>query len=113
MNWRKVTKILLVTVAVVLIVYDFFPFFAKERGDTISEVILYYALRCFSLPYTFGVLAGHFFLPRDGYCPQPRILLPLAALVIGIDVLSYVLNIGFWDTDRYLILASAEARELG
>ena len=95
MDWRKITKILLVTVAVVLIVYDFFPFFAKERGDTISEVILYYAMRCFSIPYTFGLLCGHFFFPRDGVYPKPAVLLPLGALVIGVDVLSYVLNISY------------------
>ena len=91
-NYRKITKVLLAVVAVTLIVYDFFPFFAKEKGDTISEVIQYYALHCFTLPLVFGTLMTHFFWPRNGE-PKPAVLLPLLGLSICLDVLSYVLDI--------------------
>ena len=90
MEWRKVTKILLVTVAVVLILYDFIPFLNPERGDTISEVIMYYALRLFTLPFVFGTLCGHFFWPWDGYHPKPWVLLPATALLIALDVVTHV-----------------------
>jgi len=93
MHWRKITKILLVVVAVTLIVYDFFPFFNPDRGDTISEVILYYSLHLFSLPLAFGVLCGHFFFPRDGVKPKPYVTLPIAAMSITIDVLTHTYNV--------------------
>lgn len=89
MNWRRVTKWILVLTAVVWAVYDFIPFFNPTRGDTISEVMLYYALRLFSLPFAFGVLCGHFFFPRDGVRPRPLPLVLGVLLVIGLDVLAY------------------------
>jgi len=92
-NYRKITKILLVVVAAVLIIYDFFPFFSGKRGDTISEVIQYYALHCFTLPFVFGTLMAHFFWPRNGTI-RPKVLLSLLGLSICLDVLSYTLDIG-------------------
>ena len=92
-HWRKVTQIVLVVVASFLIIYDLFPFFAKESGDTISEVILYYSLRCFSIPFIFGMLCGHFFVPRDGHYPKPYILIPTWAAIILLDVSTYVWHI--------------------
>ena len=94
MNWRKVTKILLVVVASVLILYDFIPFMDQERGDTISEVILFYAMRSFTLPVVFGVLCGHFFWAWEGHYPKPKILVSGLAFVVLLDVLSHVFDIG-------------------
>jgi hypothetical protein len=93
MEWRPITKIVCVATAVFLIIYDLFPFFAKESGDTISEVVLYYSLRCFSIPFIFGMLCGHFFVPRDGKDPKPYILIPTWAAIILLDVATYVWNI--------------------
>ena len=90
MNWRKITRYLLLITAAVWIVYDFFPFFDPATGDTISEVIAYYALRLYSLPFVFGVLCGHFFFLRDGRYPKPKILLPVALLVIATDVIAHL-----------------------
>jgi hypothetical protein len=93
MHWRPVTKVLLVVTAVVWAFYDVIPFLNPDRGDTISEVILYYALRCFSLPFACGVLSGHFFLPRDGAKQHPRILIPLTLITIAYDVVAHVFQV--------------------
>lgn len=95
MNWRKVTKIILVVAAMGLILYDFIPFLDPTRGDTISEVIMYYALRLFTLPFGFGVLCGHFFWPWDDHYPQPKILIPVAVLLLVLDVAAHTCSIGF------------------
>jgi hypothetical protein len=94
-HWRPVTKILLVTTALVWAVYDVFPFLNPERGDTISEVILYYALRSLFIPYAFGVLCGHFFFPRDGAKQKPKILIPLSLFVLMYDVIAHVFDVSF------------------
>ena len=93
--WRRTTKILLVSVAVLMIVYDLFPFFDKASGDTISEVILYYSMRCFSIPFIFGMLCGHFFFPRDGHYPSPWVLIPTWIGIVLLDVITYVCHIDF------------------
>ena len=90
MDWRRVTKILLIVTAVIWIIYDLFPFADPARGDTISEVIMQWSLHVFSLPYAFGVLIGHFLWPREGHTPKPQVLFPMAAAVISLDVISYV-----------------------
>ena len=89
MNWRPITKWLLVITAVVWAAYDFLPFLNPARGDTISEVIAEYGLHLFSLPFAFGILMGHFFFLRDGALPKPRVLIPVMLAVIGLDVLTY------------------------
>ena len=86
---RHITCMILIVTAVVWGVWDFVPFFTPERGDTISEVILYYSLRCFSLPMMFGVLMGHFFFPIDSLKPKPKILIPIGLSVIVVDLVSY------------------------
>ena len=95
MDWRKVTKWILAITAFVWIVYDFIPFFDPAHGDTISEVMLYYALRLFTLPLVFGALCGHFFWPRDGSYPKPKVLIPVLVGVIVLDVIAYRFDIGF------------------
>lgn len=93
MHWRPVTKVLLLVTAVVWAAYDVIPFLNPDRGDTISEVILYYAMRSFFLPYAFGVLCGHFFFPRDPAIQRPKVLIPLSLAVVAYDVVAHVFNV--------------------
>lgn len=95
MEWRKVTKVLLVTVSAILILYDFIPFTDQARGDTISEVVMYYALRLFTLPIAFGTLCGHFFWPWEGHYPKPKVLLSALAVVLILDVVAHVFSLPF------------------
>ena len=91
---KRITGIILIVTAAVWAAWDVVPFYTPARGDTISEMILYYALRLFSLPLTFGVLCGHFFFPRDGAKQHPKILIPLGLVVIACDVVAHVCNVG-------------------
>lgn len=95
MSYRKITKILLIVMSLTLIIYDFFPFYTPVRGDTISEVVLYYSLRLFTIPFAFGTLSGHFFFPRNNTKPSPKVLLPVGFFVIILDTLTHVLSIEF------------------
>lgn len=95
MRWRPITRWVLIIIPAFLIVYDVFPFLDPARGDTISEMTMFYAFRLFTVPFTFGTLCGHFFWPREGHHPQPKILLPVAAFSIGLDVVTRVFNIHF------------------
>ena len=98
MCWRPVTKIILIVTAVFWAVYDVFPFLNPERGDTISEVILFYALRSLFLPYAFGVLCGHFFFPRDGAKQRPIILVPLSLVILSYDVIAHSFNVSVMES---------------
>jgi hypothetical protein len=95
---RHVTMFIMVFVAIFLAVYDLFPFWDKSRGDTISEVMLYWSMHCFTLPCVFGTLAGHFFIPRDGHYPKPNILLAILVTLIILDVVVGVLGIAILQT---------------
>lgn len=89
----KTTKILLLVVSLGLIGYDFIPFLNPTRGDTISEVICYYGLRCLTLPFVLGTLMGHFFLPTKEKAKQyPEILLALLGLSVSMDITFHLLN---------------------
>lgn len=66
MNWRKVTKTLLIVGTLLVIAYDIIPASNGLLGDTISEVVLGWSQRCAFLPLGLGVLVGHLFWPRTG-----------------------------------------------
>ncbi len=66
MQWREVTEVILYAVAGLLIVYDVYvAFFNKEEGDTISRRLRVAGRKTAALPYSFGVLAGHFWSPVE------------------------------------------------
>jgi hypothetical protein len=95
MRLRTLTKIILIVVGVGLALYDVIPFMNPEKGDTISEVIAYYALRSLFLPMLFGVLAGHFFVPRDGADQKPLVLVGIALALLAYDTIAAVYNVPF------------------
>lgn len=63
-SWPKwVTIGILIAVAVVLIGWDIYVAINDERGDTISEILLWVGEHPI-LPFAFGVLMGHLFWPQ-------------------------------------------------
>jgi len=86
---RTITGTILVLTAAIWIAWDIVVFVDPARGDTESELIAEYGMKLFSLPMIFGVLCGHFFILRDGVKPKPKILLPVAGVVIMLDVLAW------------------------
>lgn len=55
---------ILAGVTVLLIAWDIYAAANKERGDTISEVVLGFARRHPVIPFLLGVLAGHLLWPQ-------------------------------------------------
>ena len=62
---RTVTKILIVVVATILIIWDIIAAALGGSVATESNVILSWSLKHFTIPYAWGVLGGHFFWPRS------------------------------------------------
>ena len=64
MSARLWTIGILVGVTLLLIVWDVYAATNKERGDTISEVVLGFARRHPVIPFLLGVLMGHLLWPQ-------------------------------------------------
>lgn len=85
MSLKTITDALCLLVFIGLSVYDVLPYLSKADGDTISEAVQYAASRVLVIPFAFGVLLGHWHMPRaDALFGQPAsvfLLLWLAFLV--------------------------------
>ena len=62
---RGVTITIMLLVAIGLSAFDVYLAFNHVKGDTISAIIYETSLQTFLLPYTFGILMGHFFWPSS------------------------------------------------
>jgi len=68
MTARALTISLMISVFIVLITWDIYVVaFNNERNDSISNILRDWSKRVLLLPYSFGVLSGHLFLPDIGY----------------------------------------------
>ena len=66
MDWRTWTLVIMAVSAVVLIAWDIVVAFFNDtpnREDTISGITLGASLKFWTLPYVFGALGGHLFMP--------------------------------------------------
>jgi hypothetical protein len=61
MSTQRATKVILLVVAVGLVLWDVFVAAEPTPGDTISEVMLRWALRHPVIPFAIGVVCGHVF----------------------------------------------------
>lgn len=61
---RRITIGLILLSASLLIGWDIVAAVSPEQGDTISELIQKTGTNWLALPFAFGALMGHFFLPR-------------------------------------------------
>lgn len=96
MKLETITKLVMVIVGIGLIAYDVIPFLNPKRGDTISEVLLYYSLRSVTIPFACGVLSGHFFFPRDGGTQYPKFLFSLAFVLILADCMAHWFGVSWF-----------------
>jgi hypothetical protein len=94
---KRLTLGVMAAAIVALIGYDIWVYVEPTEGDTISEITLWIGRRWSVLPFGFGVLGGHFFLPRKhepfGW-PRRRSVLVLAALgaaVLARDLVAFLL----------------------
>lgn len=64
MAWKKrVTMWVVFVVAAILLSWDLYVWLTPPDEDTISEVIARWSEEWTVIPFTFGVLMGHFFWP--------------------------------------------------
>jgi hypothetical protein len=62
---KKVTVGLIIAATAGLIGWDIVVAANKEKGDTISEVLLKSARKVPAVAFAWGVLSGHLFWPQD------------------------------------------------
>lgn len=71
---------IMIGVAILLIAWDIYVATNKKPGDTISEIMLATGKRVAGLPFAFGVITAHLFLPGFGNVVE----MPWAAIILGI-----------------------------
>lgn len=64
---RTITISVIVATTIIITAYDILVYIEPTRGDTISEVLLWYAYNHPVIPWMWGGLAGHLFWPMKTY----------------------------------------------
>ena len=90
---RKISGTIIVLTIVIWSVWDIIPFTNAESGDTLSEIILYYALRSFSIPFGIGIFCGHCLFPVKDAKQYPLILVYVGVAVISYDIIAHAFDI--------------------
>ena len=90
MNYRTITKWIIISLSIVLIVYDIFPALSEPTGDTISEFIRDTSNTIWFIPYGIGVLCGHFFWPWSPLFPKPERYYFLIGMVLSILIMQWI-----------------------
>jgi hypothetical protein len=62
---KKITLFVMSAAGIGLIAWDIVAASNKERGDTISEILLSASKRVPVLAVSWGILTGHLFWPQD------------------------------------------------
>lgn len=98
MAWRKITIILMVAAAVVLITWDIFVAVTPEKHDTISAVLLDWSQERLGFAWALGAMGGHFTWPSKKEWPTwamwagPFTLLGLFLLFVLVPgILNYLI----------------------
>jgi hypothetical protein len=74
MNATFVTITMIITVTIVLIVWDIYVALNNipNRQDTISGVLMEWSKRFIALPYISGIVVGHLFIPKSVELGVPK-----------------------------------------
>jgi hypothetical protein len=65
MSNKELTLIILAAVVVILVGWDIYAAFSKEKGDTISSLLLEWSSRKPVIALAIGVILGHLFWPQS------------------------------------------------
>jgi hypothetical protein len=65
MNYRAVTRALVLCAVALIGLYDVLPFWSPVDGDTVSEVVRDAGMQSPAVPWGVGFLVGHFFWPGE------------------------------------------------
>jgi hypothetical protein len=93
-NTILMTKIFMLVVFLIVVVYDIVMATNKIQGDTISEITLFYSFRIAFIPYALGFLCGHLFWPMDKKRSIHAIVSILIGIITGIILTMIVKKIG-------------------
>lgn len=99
MSPRDWTILIMAIATVGLIGWDVYVAFfnrTPNKDDTISGILLGWSRRVWILPYAFGVLCGHLFLPGLGEIGLDRIWSVIVLLSVGL----VISGLGLWITYR-------------
>ena len=92
-KWRIITTVITLTLLAILIGWDFVVGTNPFRGDTVSEITIWAAMRSLTLPIGLGIVSGHLMWPsskgRNPLWIVMVVLLPLAAIVLTTDLLTW------------------------
>jgi hypothetical protein len=87
-TYRDLTIVVCCVLAALLITWDLFVLFGNnEPDDTISAIALKESLTFWLLPYAFGVIGGHLFMPGTPLPGQTwwrLLLLVVLGLLVGV-----------------------------
>lgn len=92
---KFISRLLVIVLPVLVILYDLLPIFSKEDGDTISEVIMNHTTRNPFVVFMVGALVFHLFVPAN---PVSHYAYDLAVRHPWIPLLAGALTLGmcFW-----------------
>ena len=88
---KTITKFVMAATIVLVVGYDVWVYMEPTPGDTVSEILLAAAGTWSVLPFGFGVLAGHLFVP-SGRDRDVVWLLRSAVLAAGVSLVNYALD---------------------
>jgi len=97
MMYKKITIILILIVAAVLIGWDLVVATNETPGDTISAIIYETAKSFLAIPLAFGAIMGHFFCPIQTERTWKEIWIPMITIEISCLI---------WDLFRQLELSN-------
>jgi hypothetical protein len=84
-KFKKTTIIILIAVTAILIIWDLITYNLDGSNSTISKIILGTSGKWFTLPFAWGILTGHLFIPRK--MPENMKLFIIIMSVIFVTVL--------------------------
>lgn len=61
---KRITKVVMIATAALIILWDIYVAVEPTPGDTISEVLLGWAMQHPIIPFAIGVVCGHLFWPQ-------------------------------------------------
>lgn len=97
---KKITTVLMLFVAAILIVWDLVVFLMGPSEATESHIILRFATDNFTLPFCMAGLLGHWFWPRDnpalGLSKAESFFLVVVPVVLFISALDIFYKTPMW-----------------
>lgn len=88
----KLTKIILVSLAVFLIGYDIYIYFTQPPESLISVVVKSWSFSCPFVALMIGILGGHFFFPSKNPKSNWKSFFVMVVIVVVISATGLVIN---------------------